>query len=521
MRLRTTLTRIALLVPLVVALLAGAPIARAAAGTWSPVPYAWSAAFPVHDVWAFGATGIAAVGNGGRIYLTRDGGATWDVTVPPGGKSVAFTAVALDSAGNGAVAAGSLMLVSSDGGATWGPPAYAADGGPTSVNDLALLGAHALAACDGGVMMESNDGGKTWSRAAVPPANDLTCVAIAGDGTAVAGGSGGEVLVERGGVWATAGVAAGPVTSVTAASAPVWGDGAADLFVATAAAVLGSDDAVTFAPLAAVPDIVGPPLLTWIGVPKPTLLLAAGATTALYSPATGSWQPGDAGLQKAYRAAAPVAQSVAYVLGEDGRLNRTLSAGLSPGTLTPSRTRLVVGATTRLSATVAVGAKGVLSLQARAPGGRWLTVRSLDWRAGDWRRAVTFDASPSLTRDYRLAFTYGAVAAPLTPITTIVVAPKVTTSRSRYGLRVGDVFRFSGSVTPALPGERIELLTDRGGGWRQVSGQARVTLRNGRAWSSRAFGTPRAETYRLRAHLPATKKHAEAWSRIVTVTIRR
>jgi hypothetical protein len=48
-----------------------------------------------------------------------------------------------------------------------------------------------------------------------------------------------------------------------------------------------------------------------------------------------------------------------------------------------------------------------------------------------------------------------------------------------------------------------------------------VQLSDGHAWTSRAFGTPQAETYRLRAHLRATAKHAEAWSRIVTVTIRR
>ena len=43
---------------------------------------------------------------------------------------------------------------------------------------------------------------------------------------------------------------------------------------------------------------------------------------------------------------------------------------------------------------------------------------------------------------------------------------------------------------------------------------------DGRTWQSRKFGTPVAETYHLRAHLKRTSTHAEAWSRIVTVTIR-
>ena len=47
-----------------------------------------------------------------------------------------------------------------------------------------------------------------------------------------------------------------------------------------------------------------------------------------------------------------------------------------------------------------------------------------------------------------------------------------------------------------------------------------MKLQEGRTWTSRAFGTPKAETYHLRAHLPATRIHGEAWSRAVTVTIR-
>jgi hypothetical protein len=66
----------------------------------------------------------------------------------------------------------------------------------------------------------------------------------------------------------------------------------------------------------------------------------------------------------------------------------------------------------------------------------------------------------------------------------------------------------------------VELLTDRGGKWRPISLQTAVKLVEGRTWTSRPFGTPTRETYRLRAHLKGTSKHAEAWSRIVTVTIR-
>ncbi len=102
----------------------------------------------------------------------------------------------------------------------------------------------------------------------------------------------------------------------------------------------------------------------------------------------------------------------------------------------------------------------------------------------------------------------------------MTVVPAITTAKASYAVRRGGVFRFSGTVSPRLRGERVELFTDRGGSWRPVSLQPTVALVDGRSWQSRRFGTPVAETYRLRAHLKRTNTHAEAWSRIVTVTIR-
>jgi hypothetical protein len=133
---------------------------------------------------------------------------------------------------------------------------------------------------------------------------------------------------------------------------------------------------------------------------------------------------------------------------------------------------------------------------------------------------VRFDLKPSVTRDYQLAFKYGGTTAVVGPAARLTVVPRVITARARYDLRRGDVFRFSGTVAPRLRGERVELYTDRGGGWRPVRLQPTVALVDGRSWTSRRFGTPVRETYHLRAHLARTRTHAEAWSRIVTVTIR-
>ena len=213
-------------------------------------------------------------------------------------------------------------------------------------------------------------------------------------------------------------------------------------------------------------------------------------------------------------------QSVAYLLGADGRLVRTLSAGRDPATVALTKSRVVTGSRTRFTATVRVAAPGTLQLRTRVPGHAWTTARRMAWTAADWGKQVQFYLSPSLTHDYRLEFQYGGTTVRLAADAQVVAVPKVTTARSRYTLRRGAVFRFSGSVTPKLSGERVELFTDRGGRWRPVSLQRSVALRKGRLWTSRAFGAPKAETYHLRAHLRRTRQHAEAWSRIVTVKIR-
>ncbi|MGZ4199106.1 MAG: WD40/YVTN/BNR-like repeat-containing protein [Thermoleophilia bacterium] len=507
----------ALAVSLAVLCVGTAP-ARAAPTPWLPVAPPWRASSAVNDIYAFGATGLSATGDG-YVAITRNGGRSWSVVVPGGLRAAVFTAIAFDTSGRGVVASGGLLLVTDDWGRTWTTPSFIGPAPGAAINDIALRGSLAVAVGDDGVIMSSGDGGATWSRLVSHTLSDITSVAIAGDGTAVAGSAAGEILVGTANVWTLARTVAEPVTSVAASSEPVWGDGQPDLFAATGSDVLGSDNALTFAPLA---GLSSQPWLSlaWVGVPESSLLMVGTRDAGFFESLSRLWLPGPTGLDGTLSAVAPGGQSVAYLLGTDGRLVRTLSAGREPATVRLSHTRIRVGSSTGLTASVRIGAPGVLLLQQRVPGRPWETARRASWTSGDWNRSVSFTLRPSLTHEYVLEFKYGEATTEVAPAAKVIVTPKVTTTRSQITLRVGDVYRFSGSVTPTLPGEAVELSTDRGGSWRPVSLQGAVKLRDGRAWTSRVFGAPRAETYHLRAHLSATQRHGEAWSPVVTITIR-
>ena len=501
------------------ALWAGAAVASAQ--PWAPLTTPWGTSWTAYDAWAFGSASLAVTGDDGHIAVTRNAGGTWKVVVPRDFETAAFTAVAIGTSGRGAVASGGLLLVTDDFGATWAPPVYIGPGPGAAINDIALRGSRVVAVGDDGVIMSSSDAGATWSHVDSPTASRLTAVAIAGDGTGIAGSAAGEILTGQGETWTVVGGAGGAVTSVAAVADPTWGDAQPDLVVATGNDLLGSDDALTFATLPGLPDAATRPwsVVAWSGVPARSLLVAGGQRAGYFETVGDAWVPGSPGLTPV-RAVTPAGQSVGYVLGADGRLARTLSAAREPAVATLGKSRITVGGATRLTATVSVGAPGTMLVRARIPGRAWGTLQSLPWTAADWGRGLSIPLSPTLTHEYSLWFRYGGADVQLTQPVKLTVVPKVLTAKARYDLRRGAIFRFSGTVSPRLRGESVELLTDRGGSWRPISLQTAVKLSEGRTWTSRQFGTPRAETYRLRAHLKATKAHAEAWSRIVTVSIR-
>ena len=111
--------------------------AEAAATPWSPVALPWGSSWAVNDVYAFGATGLAAAGDDGHIGITRNGGASWNVVVPGGLESAVLTAIAVDDSGHGVVASGGLLLVRDDWAGAWHKPAYVGPSPRAALNDVA------------------------------------------------------------------------------------------------------------------------------------------------------------------------------------------------------------------------------------------------------------------------------------------------------------------------------------------------------------------------------------------------
>ena len=510
----------ALLALVLLAALAGLAAPGAAASPWSAVAPPWDASSPTNDIYAFGAIGLALAGDG-HVALTRDGGRTWSVVVPGGSSGAVYTAVAFDTSGRGVVASGGVLLVTADWGAKWMSPSFVGPAPGAAIEDVALRGSEAVAVGDGGLIMSSGNSGATWRAVTSPTTSDITSVAIAGDGTAVAGTGAGEVLVGAAGTsWTLAGAVTGPVSSVAASASPVWGDGQPDLFAANGTAVVGSDDDKTFAAVtgSAVAGAQSWPSLAWVGSPEHSLLMAGAPSAGFLDLLTHAWLPAGIVMNDTAAAASPGGQSVAYLLGTDGTVLRTLSSGREPAKVDLTRKGIVVGASVGLTATVRVGAPGTLVVLSRVPGGQWTTAHTAAWTVADYGRSKSFRFKPKLTHEYLVEFKYGGSRTELAAAT-VVVAPRVSTRSAHITLRAGSTYRFTGSVTPALPGESVVLFTDRGGSWRPVSSQGAVKLRNGHTWTSRRFGTPKAETYHLRARLSATSRHGEAWSRVVKVTV--
>ena len=77
-----------------------------------------------------------------------------------------------------------------------------------------------------------------------------------------------------------------------------------------------------------------------VGAVPERLILAGTPDAAFFDPISGLWSTSPTGLGGTAGTTVPDGQSVAYLLGTDGSLLRTLSAGLEAATIQPTTLRL-------------------------------------------------------------------------------------------------------------------------------------------------------------------------------------
>ena len=175
-----------------------------------------------------------AVGAGGVILRTTDGGATW--VSQSSGVLTGLSGVAFADAGDGwAVGAGGVILHTTDGGGTW---VSQSSGVLTGLSGVAFADAsHGWAVGASGVILATTDGGATWTKQTSPVTADLGAVACtsADDGCAV--GAGGVILAttDGGATWTkqTSPVTADLTAVAFASAGDGWAVGAAGHIVAT------------------------------------------------------------------------------------------------------------------------------------------------------------------------------------------------------------------------------------------------------------------------------------------------
>jgi photosystem II stability/assembly factor-like uncharacterized protein len=524
---RRLAARIALVLA-VAALLASQSVASAAAATpsaWQLTQRPWADGVTVNDITAAGPSLLAAAGAEGRVALSLTGGTSWVLRSPADQGVVAdLLGIAFRDATQGiVVGAAGTLIVTSDGGATWQAPAFSGTEPTVDLNDVAVAGVRAVAVGDAGVVIESTNGGGSWRNLPRPTTADLECGAVADDGTVVVGTVGSDVFVRRGTTWTNVELA-NPVTSVTARLRVAGGASPMTIVASSGYEVVGNADGAGFSALLSAPYASAPPWpeLTWGHVPADELLVAGPAGAAsFYNVVSNTWRESVVSLGDPRTVATTPGQSVAYVLGADGRVARTFSSARAPATLSPAAATITAGGGVTLGSLVSIAAPGEIVVERRvADSTTWRSVRRVAWTSSDWRRLLDLGFSPVFTSDYRLRFSYGGTGPIVSPTRRVTVRPKLTPDKLRIAVSRRAAYRFKGKVFPTLRGEKVRLYTDRGGKWHQIQIGGVVKLRDGTRWTSRLFGTPKRETYHLRARIESTKRHGSSWSAIVTVVVR-
>ena len=297
-----------------------------------------------------------------------------------------------------------------------------------------------------------------------------------------------------------------------------WAVGAAGTIIAT------TDGGATWNPQPSppsAPDLAGVALM---GSPQPQILV--GGTSGLLerrvlSSATWTTDAGPLSADIVSCAAGP--GGVAYALSSDGHVERTLSYGAAPLTLSASTSTVTATNDVFVTAASSIWAPGLLVFEEQPAGGAWQQIGR--WASpglpSDFPVAASnyLDDEPLSTTSYRLRFVFaGHLAASAT--VTVGVRPEISFARTSLRLRRGAVYRLSGQVWPAEPGAEVTIWTNRGGRWHRIASGGVVRLVGGSSFATRRFGTPVRQSYELQVRLAANAAHLAAKSALVKVTVR-
>jgi len=134
-----------------------------------------------------------AVGDGGTVLVTTDGGACWERGVDPSGANLAGVSFAANARDGWAVGSLGTMLVTHDGGRSWTAPAAdaiqwtAPDAPGAAAPDLVAVslsadGQRGWAVGSHGAILVTADGGASWARKPSQSDAAFASVSMAGDG---------------------------------------------------------------------------------------------------------------------------------------------------------------------------------------------------------------------------------------------------------------------------------------------------------------------------------------------------
>lgn len=150
-----------------------------------------------------------AVGHGGVIIATKDGGESWSVLAGKlGGPEILFSVLFTDANHGMAVGPYGYAIETTDGGKTWSKRELAqGEDGERHLNQIfAGPGGTLLIAAEAGTVFRSEDGGRTWAAIKVPYKGSLWGGLALSDGTLLLYGMRGHVLrsTDRGASWSDA-----------------------------------------------------------------------------------------------------------------------------------------------------------------------------------------------------------------------------------------------------------------------------------------------------------------------------